>query len=227
MKIEKEKSECKKCNLDENECNKYSLGKNIVCDLCKKCRKCIKDTKDCNKCCIECKRCKKKMLKDNWPEDIIINNYCEKCYHLCKNCERYFHYNDLYYKKKNLKYCQKCFEIKYLPNDSDKYKYKIILKKEEYGNKFLSWKKTHELLNCKNCNKQFENYIHFNKILCKSCLNKIKPLNKKIINPSTYDKIYVEDKNKWILKSQRIKCINCYSSIWIELKNLKNDQNYR
>jgi len=210
-----------------DELKKYTLKTKIICNICNICIKCSKKyyskmKKICNNCCNKCKRCHKLQLKNNWPEDIIINGKCNKCYHLCIKCDKYTDDKNAFYQSERSKkrHCEKCFHEKYCPSKVDE-KHIPITKKLEYGKIFLRWKKTHNWVLCIKCNKKFWNYIGFKKIECKKCKKKAKEENPKKEKTNTKTNIEI------INKDQKKKCFNCYCVILIKEKNLtKGDQYY-
>lgn len=226
---------CKICQKTVDELHKYTINDPICanCEVCKKCKVCIasttcckKNTNMCEYCCHKCTRCDKLMLKNNWPEDIIINNKCEKCDHICHNCNKYTQYSKLYYKDIDTKYCYDCFTNKFYPKDNLS-KYSIVSKKKEHGNLFFRWNKTHEHINCDKCQKTYWKHTKFKQTICNKCKKNTNTITN---NPSNNFKIYSEmtinNKQLWKLSKERKKCFLCYSSIWMDINNLKKGNQY-
>ena len=220
---------CNKCYKSVDEVDKYYMNTSI-CNKCKVCKFCIKKEKDlCEYCCHKCNRCSKVMLKNNWPEDIIINKKCEKCNHICHDCGKDIQYNKLYYKDIDSKYCNNCFINKFYPKDKLKQsKYSIVSKEEEYGNIFFRWNKTHENVECDNCNKKYWKHIKFKHYTCNKC-KKVNTFSK-TKDPSTnfemYNEIIINDKQIWKLSKRRKKCFICYSLLWIDISYIKKGHQY-
>ncbi len=232
--METEKN-CKICNRNDEEISKYFIADDTICNGCFICLLCAKKyyskkEMNCNKCCNKCSRCKKIQLINNWPEDVIINGMCDKCFHLCTVCDKYILNGNAYYKSEKAKkrFCMDCFTEKFCPKQ-EKVKHICIAKKMDHGNVFMRWKKTHEFINCDHCDKNFWNYIGFKTKKCKNCK---KTNEKKITNPdpSTENKKYIgikkNNKIEWVLDTQKNKCFNCYSAIWIKKKNISKGNQY-
>lgn len=225
---------CLNCNKNLSECQEHCMGTNVICNECNICKICAKKIynyeKKCDTCCHVCKRCDKILINNNWPIDIIINDVCEKCSRLCTNCEKYTSVNKAIYDDSKEIFCEKCFCEKFKPFDEN-YKFTPVCKKENLGRLLLRWKKTHVCIICSdsNCNKQFWKYINSKNDLCNKCSKK---QNKKetSIDPSNGDLKYsqkgIDGEIKWVLTHKRKKCFNCYSSIWLKLENLTNQDKY-
>jgi len=215
---------CSNCKKIKSECAKYDLTEiNIICRKCKMCKSCRKkNVKTCNICSINCKRCKKKILKNNWPEDIIVNGKCNKCSKLCIKCEKNIPAQKVIYKEED-RYCYDCFDKENRPIENE-IKYSYITKKCENGKRFIGWKKTHQKKKCDKCKRIYWQFMNNKKTTCKRCIQR----KTSIQDPSDNENKYILIKEKWILDEKKFICNKCFNTVWTKRKNIiGNRKTYR
>lgn len=220
--------DCRRCGREEEECKKYVVSGRVICRICEMCRQCAKgNTKICKECCEECERCEKRMLKNNWPIDIIVHGLCDKCNHLCYKCEKYIEHEKAIYKEEKEKYCQQCFEDKYMPivsKGKEEELYVAVVQKQEEGQEFIRWKKTHEGAICEICGEEYLKNVRQRVNKCNKCNRK--KGQRRMKNPSDANNRYKQDeKGEWKKAEKRKKCIRCYNSIWMRVENVETEDN--
>lgn len=196
---------CKKCKKTEKECSKNLLNnENIICNKCNVCKLCSKQIL-CLDCCDICERCDKYLLKNNFPNEMIINGKCDKCRHLCYDCEKYIgDHKSIYYN--NCRYCDKCIEKFNVNNE------KPIIKVINDVRKLIGWKE--KKIKKKDKKQEIKDELPEN-----PSNDKIKYTLRIIINKNK--KIY-----KWELLEKKKLCITCCCSIWIKSNNIQKTNIY-
>jgi len=108
----------------------------------------------------------------------------------------------------------------------------MIYIKNDNGIEFMKWIKTHEIINCDCCEKEYKKSVNSIINKCKKCdKNKDKNKDKKIKNnnldPSNENEKYIISKiiennkiiKKWVISEKRKICNKCCSLIWININN--------
>ena len=228
---------CQKCNQTEKECEKKTVNQKPICNKCKLCFMCKQNENNnkkllekicCMSCCEMCKKCNKTLVKNNWPNDTIVNKLCGKCSHLCELCCKYTMDNKCVYKQ-NKRYCEKCFKHKFIPsNENEKYIICRFYSKTEVKKVFVEWKIDKIKFQCKTCNKYDWKNIKNKSIKCNMCKKNSNSNNDTTYDPSSdKEKYYLKSENidgintnQWILDKKRQICSTCCMSIWIKKENL-------
>jgi len=222
--------ECKTCQISFHEASKNIINEHqmIICFRCNNCKKCAINNKNniCKLCCEECKRCNKKVIKHDFPNEILYWGVCNSCRMRCKKCDKKTYDNVIF--NKNV-YCKECIQNL---KTTKKTIYKPIIKLEKKPNqktvKYVDkWIKVKQLDKCLKCDKNTMIKIKNNQV-CDSCHNKNKIKEEKIIDPSNnntryqYIKIIKKGniKEEWAKSELKVKCVKCCKSEWIKIKNI-------
>lgn len=235
---------CKNCNKTKNECSEKAVNQKPICNKCELCFICKQKENSskllmklcCSACSEMCKKCKKILIKNNWPNDSIINKLCEKCSHLCEYCDKYTMDNKCIYRL-NKRYCNKCFEYKFNPSNENEKFIAVTNKKKvghsEFANVLIEWKKEKIRFQCTVCDRCDWKSLKNKSSKCQKCVKKISVSQSHTLDPSTKTEKYVLTNeiidgiksDKWVIEEKQYICSNCCTSIWIKKENFKQNKN--